>query len=343
MFEFGSQSVCAAEQYNLLDTLKVLRTSHAIEEEAKPYFRASKFWQMKLMRDRAMKYEVEPALKTNLLALGGVVAELAYSQAHNAAVNLQALNELRHWAALCDGHPRGWDQYCHWPGHLDPRFLHLLREGDDVALLLIIHWATMLYRSPKPAVYHWARRTAGFAIAQLKEPERWENLLVWPVQVLCKSKDAELSMINLSEHAKIMEVDKQLRALTVTDSGSHRIEGLEESVQITFGGQMTLEPPPSTAGFTSSDSSRSSPAPMFFGDDFSTYDSTLATANDNSPYIAPHTDFLTEPNILIDPILLPEDEPVGVSLADWQTPYPATDIQIELNGFPEFGAMHDVL
>lgn len=328
--------MCAAEQYNLLDTLRVLRTSHAIEEEAKPYFRASRFWQMVSMRDRARKYEVDPALRTNLLALGGVVAELTSSQAHNAALNLQALTELKHWVTLCDGHPRRWDQYCHWPGHLDPMFLQLLDEGDDVAFLLTIHWAAMLYRSPKPAVYRWARRTASFAIAQLKERERWDNLLVWPIQVLCRSKDLELSMINMSEHAKILEVDRQLRALSMTDSGTQEAENLGDSIEGTFGERMTLEPPPSTTGLASSDSSRSSPAPVLSEDEFGTYDLSLATGNNASPYTVPYTGFLTQPDMLIDPMLLPVREPESDYLADWETQFPATSVRIELNGVPEF-------
>jgi hypothetical protein len=200
VFEFGSQSACLENQYNLIDTLSVLRSSHAIEEAAKPYFRASRFWGMIKKRTGAETYVVDQSLQTNLLALGSVIAESTVVHATGAIVNQQALTELRRWVFACEAHPRRWDQYCDWPGHLQPGFLELLASGDDISLLLVIYWSAILYRSQKPVVYSWAKRTAKYAMGRLKERGKWESLLFWPMCILEEIKAPNRNMLVMSEH-----------------------------------------------------------------------------------------------------------------------------------------------
>lgn len=328
VFEFASQSACADSQYNLVDTLRVLRSSHAIEEEAKPYFRASKFWHMVSSRDQA-KYEVDPVLEINLLALGGVCAELASSHAYNAALNLQALTELRQWVTFCDAHPRRWDHYCHWPGHLDPMFLQLLADGDDFASLLVVYWSAILYRSPKPAVYEWARRTAWYTIGKLKERSKWETLLIWPLQILGGSKDLEFSKINIGEQAKMTEVDKQLRALDVTDTDHHEAED-------TFMETMTPDVPhPLATPLTSSSSSFGSPDHLSSEGAISTCDSAWIAETCNTPCYGPDMNLLTDFDMSIDPTLLPVEGWNDAYLADWQTQDPIQSTHIELRRLSE--------
>jgi hypothetical protein len=223
VFEFGSQSACPDNQFNLIDTLRVLRSSHAIEEEAKPYFRASKLWQMVTSRARTVAMEVDSSLCTNLLALGGVIADPTLSNFGNAGVNLQALAELRRWVFSCEAHPVRWDQYCDWPGHLDPRFFDIVAQDDQVALLLVIHWAAVLYRSTKPAVFLWAKKAATYAIGRLEEREQWENLLVWPLQVLHGSKGGQMETLDKGERSKMLEVSKHMEAMSVSEDTHHNI------------------------------------------------------------------------------------------------------------------------
>ena len=221
VFQLATQSTCSDADFNLVETLRVLRSSSAIEEEANPFFEKSSFWELIMKLTTAEACEVDSSLRTNLQALADVIADSLEHHANDpddegrAEINRQACAELRKWIFSCDAHPQRWNQYCLWPGRVNPEFLDLLADKDDVALLLVIHWCAVLHRSPKPSVFKWAHRAACFAIHNLSDRPRWEGLLVWPLQTFREpqidrtyeariEKDLQLSNAFVPEQAAVL-------------------------------------------------------------------------------------------------------------------------------------------
>ncbi|KAJ4377293.1 hypothetical protein N0V83_000117 [Neocucurbitaria cava] len=212
LFQFATQSTCAEADFNLINTLHILRSSNAVEEQAKPFFEKSQYWELIIKRTTTLPYEVDSTLKTNLQALAGVIAEMLENDANDpddeerAEINRQACAELREWVFSCDAHPRRWNQYCSWPGRVTPEFLDLLADRDDVALLLVIHWCAVLHRSPKPSVYKWAHRAACYALDNLSDRSRWENLLAWPLQTFREPRNDRIFEARLAKDLQLSSV-----------------------------------------------------------------------------------------------------------------------------------------
>lgn len=103
--------------------------------------------------------------------------------------NRQAFLELEKWAMACEGFPRRWDEYQEWPSKIDTHFLELLASGDDIALLVFVHWAAIMARSTKPFVKLWATRAGMSEVHRLEG--RWSEQLVWPLEVLAPQVAAE--------------------------------------------------------------------------------------------------------------------------------------------------------
>ncbi|CAO2647185.1 Nn.00g081070.m01.CDS01 [Neocucurbitaria sp. VM-36] len=231
VFQFATQSICSDSDFNLVETLRVLRSSNTIEEEANPFFEKSKFWELIMKRTTPKSCEVDFSLSANLQALAGIIADSLEHHANDpddeeqAEINRQAYTELREWISSCDAHPRRWNQYCLWPGRVTPEFLDLLADKDDVALLLVIHWCAVLYRSPKPSVCKWAHRAAYFAIHSLSDRSRWDSLLIWPLQTFCEPRidpgfEARLAKASQLSNAVVPEQAAALFNLSYSESNS---------------------------------------------------------------------------------------------------------------------------
>jgi hypothetical protein len=335
VFEFGSQSVCPDDQYNLIDTLRVLRSSHAIEEAAKPYFRASHFWHLISKRTQAETYVVDESLQANLLALERVIANPTIIHSGSAIVNLQALAELRRWVFSCDAHPRRWDQYCDWPGHLESGFLDLLANGDDVSLLLLIHWTAVLYRSPKPAVYSWAKRTAKYAVEQLNKRGLWQDLLFWP---LCILNSPRMRTLNMNKHKRMLDLNKCTEAL----NANNRAAPFEDQPTFAATSVATSDSITSTTtSFLNSDLtirciSMDGQDESLLGIASGAYESdwpnTFCPSLATSTLIS--TASLTDSTALIDPLLLHMDAPENTYSGAWQDPTLATSMSMSIE--PDF-------
>ncbi|OAL43113.1 hypothetical protein IQ07DRAFT_637272 [Pyrenochaeta sp. DS3sAY3a] len=217
VFQFATQSDCTDADFNLVNTMRVLRSSDVLEAEAKPFFQESKLWELIVSRETPETYEFDSTLRTNLQALAGVIAESVDATSNDAddderaEINRQACCELRNWVLSCNAHPKRWDVYCHWPGRVTPEFFDLLDDKDDLALLLVIHWCAVLYRSPKPSVTKWANRAARFAMDSLQDRSKWENLLVWPLQSLSEPR---------REYAGVAEAQQSLHEFDPEHSAS---------------------------------------------------------------------------------------------------------------------------
>lgn len=60
IFQFGTQAACDEDHFDLIETLRALRSSMRIEEAARPYFHQTQFWRM--IQQRTAFTEPEPDL-----------------------------------------------------------------------------------------------------------------------------------------------------------------------------------------------------------------------------------------------------------------------------------------
>lgn len=147
IFQFYTQMACCDDDFDLIETMRVLRSTMAIENVANPFFRRTQFWAMILARTSAQNVEPDVRLRNAMQLLAGVISSAVGNEGNDnddeesAEINRQAFWELREWALECEGQPQRWEQYCHWPSKVIPEFLDLLADEDDIALLLLIHWA----------------------------------------------------------------------------------------------------------------------------------------------------------------------------------------------------------
>jgi hypothetical protein len=190
VFEFTSQTYCTEAEFDVAKTLKVLRWNSKIGREAMPYFVCTKLWQVILKRTRGVDLPPDPALQASLRTLGSAI-ENATAGVRNDPAKLQrakicqeAFLVLCEWVDYCSSWPRSIDGYYYFAARLQPEFLELLDEEDGMALMVVLYWSVVLWRSPMPAVWKWAYRTAHFLMRILQCRAEWCSLLEWPHRVL---------------------------------------------------------------------------------------------------------------------------------------------------------------
>lgn len=191
VFEFTSQTYCAEAEFDIAKVLKVLHWNSKIGREAMPYFVCTKLWQVILKRTRGVDLPPDPALQASLRTLGSAIDNAAAGMSNDptklqrAEICQEAFAVLCDWVEHCSSWPRSIDGYYYLPARLQSEFLDLLEEEDDMAMLLILYWSVVLWRSPMPAVWKWAYRTAQFILRILQCKTKWRALLEWPRHVLC--------------------------------------------------------------------------------------------------------------------------------------------------------------
>jgi hypothetical protein len=100
----------------------------------------------------------------------------------NAEVSRQAFWDLREWVSECQGQPRVPKHLLSWPADVPDAYLLLLSQGDDLALLIFVHWCAFVYLSPRKwHITKWAKRTAKVAIGLLNAD--WGDILEWPLKI----------------------------------------------------------------------------------------------------------------------------------------------------------------
>lgn len=190
VFEFTSQTYCTEADFDIAKTLKVLRWNSKIGREAMPYFVCTKLWQVILKRTSKVGLPLDPALQASLRKLESTINNVS-AEIRNDTAKLQrakicqgAFAALCEWVNYCSSWPRSIDGYYYFPARLQPEFLELVEKEDSMALILVLYWSVILWRSPMPAVWKWAYRTAHFLMGILQCRAEWRLLLDWPHRVL---------------------------------------------------------------------------------------------------------------------------------------------------------------
>lgn len=189
VFQLTVQAYCPETDFDFVATLRVLRSSNTIKHDALPYLRKSKHWPLIMTRNFIPNKPLDLKMYASLHRLGELVSETLENDMNDdddeerAEINREAFSELHAWITRCQGIPRFWESYSEWPSIVTPEYLEVLAEGDDIALLIFIHWCVVMYMSPKRwFVTAWAKRAAVFAVGKLKA--EWGELLAWAWEVL---------------------------------------------------------------------------------------------------------------------------------------------------------------
>ena len=180
VFQFLTQSLCDESNFNVLETLRVARSSFFIDQACTSFFYTNPLYAHILRRTALPNASQDPGLAK---AIDAIELAISATSSHDdgreyiADINRRALSKLREWIISSQGQPRRWDQYCSWPAAVPPEYLELLACGDNLALLIFIYWAAVMHGTFKPFVKAWSRRSAFWAINQL-HPD-WMHLLGW--------------------------------------------------------------------------------------------------------------------------------------------------------------------
>lgn len=186
IFHFATQQSCVANEFDYIETFHVLRMTVNLAPAITPFLFRSDVWPFIRGRVQLLSKPLDVAMQTAIENLESVIVTSIPSNDDNWNVCLQALNALRDWAAECDGYPRTWRHYIHWAGNVSEKFLALLVDEDDIALLILIHWCAILDMGPtRWFLKSWPRRTAASAFSRLTV--NWEDLLTWPAAILGSS------------------------------------------------------------------------------------------------------------------------------------------------------------
>jgi hypothetical protein len=205
VFQLSVQESCPEGDFNYVETLGVLRSSIAINHEALPYLQKSKHWPLIVHRNAIPKKPLSPRMKTSFHRLDSLISEsldsdsMDYDEEERAEINRQAFEELQKWMVDCQGVPRTWKHYCEWPAAVNAEYLDLLAEGDDIALLIFIHWCAVMYLSPKRwFVTAWSKRAAMVATGNLKKD--WGNALAWPWEIFTMMPDVKAKALLVEKY-----------------------------------------------------------------------------------------------------------------------------------------------
>ncbi|CAI6341413.1 unnamed protein product [Periconia digitata] len=193
VFRLYSQAFCAPEDFSLVDTLRLFKSGMAIVRQTTGFVMKSPFWEFIVARtglQTKLNTDNEPFLYESLGFLESVLSGeeenpfATEEQQYQARVHRQGLGALYGWIEHCDALPRSWPHYCGWPSLLSDEFLDLVEQKNEFALLLVIHWCGLLYRSNKPGVKAWAYRAGHDALSGIQHPEWWSDALDWPLKML---------------------------------------------------------------------------------------------------------------------------------------------------------------
>ncbi|KAH6644799.1 hypothetical protein C7974DRAFT_28110 [Boeremia exigua] len=201
VFELTAQTNCAKSEFNIVNTLEVFRWNSVIGRDAVRHFKNSNFWQLIVKRTTGIEVPPDPALQASLQSLGCAIADMAIevdndsNEEQSTRFCQEAYKGLCAWVDYCAAWPRRFDHYYYWPLTLKPQFLDVLAKGNETALLLVMYWSIVLWRSPMPAVWKWAHRAALCTLQSLQGKAKWNHLLAWPLYILATAMPRDYAAV----------------------------------------------------------------------------------------------------------------------------------------------------
>jgi hypothetical protein len=110
---------------------------------------SSEMWPLIKARTTLLESETlhDHGLEDALKRLEFAIEKGSCDSIHRGCIHV-AMECLRDWVRLCEGRPRRWGHYIYWPAALDSSFIDALRDGDSLALLLLLHWVAIIRLAP---------------------------------------------------------------------------------------------------------------------------------------------------------------------------------------------------
>ncbi|KAI1395173.1 hypothetical protein F4819DRAFT_479140 [Hypoxylon fuscum] len=168
------------EDFDFLSVFRILRESSRLGRQVGPYFLRSGLGEALTRRfthDEPVSQEILDPLQ--LLETSEYLNGLPEK---TKLIYHQTIASLKSWAVIVHGCPQTWKDFIYFPEIVSEAYLELLQKRDPFALLIFIHWCTIMHRAHRWFMDRWVRRAANFAMSYLG-PE-WAGSLEWPKTML---------------------------------------------------------------------------------------------------------------------------------------------------------------
>jgi hypothetical protein len=180
VFQFATQQSCSVEAFDYIGILRMLRSSASLARLVFPYLIKSDSWKFIYHRNNLPKPPLDQEAQDALEHLEDYIYLQPMTTPNQC--NKGVTRALRQWVDDCEGYPQKWQHYLAWPAYISDKYLTLLSERDDVALLILVYWCAFLQRAPRRwFMRYWPYRTASAAMGMLTGD--WDGALEWPRKV----------------------------------------------------------------------------------------------------------------------------------------------------------------
>lgn len=158
--QLAMQASCPAPFFDHIEMFQVLRASRDIDKALGGWLVTSEMWPLIQKRTSVTTCDASDyGLQGALLLLDGAV-EQTRPHAKHSECNFLALQRLKEWTKRCENRPRRWSHYVHWPAVVPAEFTDALREGDELAQILVLHWVAIIKLAPpRWFMQRWLVRT----------------------------------------------------------------------------------------------------------------------------------------------------------------------------------------
>lgn len=160
--QLAMQSTCPEPLFDYMEVFQVLRASRGMSQTLIGWLESSEVWPM--IKQRTLLSEIQKmhdyGLSQALDLLQNTIHRSAAIGAGPSGCMFVAMQSLSEWVTLCEGRPRRWQQYIHWPSVVSESFVEALKAGDEFALILLLHWLAVLRLAPpRWFLEYWIIRT----------------------------------------------------------------------------------------------------------------------------------------------------------------------------------------
>lgn len=180
IFQFATQQNCPVEAFDYIGILRMLRSSDSLARLVFPYLIKSDSWRFIYHRNSLPKPPLDQDAQNALDNLEDCIYLQPTTDANHCIK--EAVRALKQWVDDCEGYPQKWRHYLAWPASISEKYLTLLSQHDDFALLILVYWCAFLQRAPRRwFMSYWPCRTASTAMRMLTAD--WGGVLEWPKKV----------------------------------------------------------------------------------------------------------------------------------------------------------------
>jgi hypothetical protein len=173
----------------MAETMLILRSGANSARSVAPHFMAERSLRNRELRATPMP--LDPHMLYAFENLERLVSE--YNWVENfEKVYEQPVQALKQWLNMTQGQPRTWLHFIWWPSSIDPKYIYLLAQKDPVAIIIFLHWCTVMVNAPPRWFLNgWAATMAMQASDSVDV--QWMPAVSWPSLVFVAESDMLLA------------------------------------------------------------------------------------------------------------------------------------------------------